>query len=107
MQGIQKNGILTCTNCMRTFEDPTQVKANISLDEVCCKKQKAEGRRKGLPPKEKREMVNNTVAHIQNGSAKTYTLNTHTITQMMMIVLAFRLSILPGESRGRVRQKGG
>jgi hypothetical protein len=74
-----------------TFEDPTQVKANISLDEVCCKKQKAEGRRKGSPPKEKREMVNNTVAHIQNGSAKTYTLNTHTITQMMIIVLAFVL----------------
>jgi hypothetical protein len=74
-----------------TFEDPTQVKANISLDEVCCKKQKAEGRRKGLPPKEKREMVNNTVAHIQNGSAKIYTLNTYTITQMMIIVLAFLL----------------
>src|SRR5260370_40657426 len=75
-----------------TFEDPTQVKANISLDEVCCKKQKAEGRRKGSPPKEKREMVNNAVAHIQNGAAKTYTLNTHTITQMMIIVLAFLLS---------------
>lgn len=74
-----------------TFEDPTQVKANISLDEVCCKKQKAEGRRKGSPSKEKREMVNNTVAHIQNGAAKTYTLNTHTITQMMIIVLAFVL----------------
>ena len=36
-------------------------------------------------------MVNNTVAHIQNGAAKTYTLNTHTITQMMIIVLAFVL----------------
>ena len=38
-----------------TFEDPTQVKANISLDEVCCKKQKAEGRKKDSSPKEKRE----------------------------------------------------
>ncbi len=75
-----------------TFEDPTQVKANISLDDVCCKKQKAEGRRKGSPPKEKREMVNNTVAHIQNGAEKTYTLNTPNIIQMMRIVLAFLLS---------------
>jgi len=74
-----------------TFEDPTQVKANISLDDVCCKKQKAEGRRKGSPPKEKREMVNNTVAHLQNGSNKTYTLNTYNIMQMMKFVLAFLL----------------
>jgi hypothetical protein len=36
-------------------------------------------------------MVNNTVAHIQNGASKTYTLNTPDITQMMIIVLAFLL----------------
>jgi hypothetical protein len=56
------------------------------------KKQKAEGRKKGSPAKEKREMVNNTVAHIQNKEAKTYTLNTSTVSQMMTIVLAFLLS---------------
>jgi hypothetical protein len=89
--GNPKGRHIDVCHLQETFEDTTQVKANISLDEVCCKKQKAEGRRKGLPPKEKREMVNNTVAHIQNGSAKTYTLNTHTITQMMIIVLAFLL----------------
>jgi hypothetical protein len=74
-----------------TFEDLSAIKANISIDDVCCKKQKAKGRKKGSPPKEKREMVNNTVAHIQNGAAKTYTLNTHTITPMMIVVLAFLL----------------
>jgi hypothetical protein len=72
-----------------TFEDPKQVRANISLDDVCCKKQKEEGRNKGAPPKEKREMVYNTVAHIQNGDFQAYTLNTANITQMMIIVLAF------------------
>jgi hypothetical protein len=74
-----------------TFEDPQSVKANISLDDVCCKKQKAQGRKKGSPAKEKREMVYNTVAHIQSGASKTYTLNTSTITQMMILVLAFLL----------------
>ena len=75
-----------------TFEDPYSVNANISLDDVCCKKQKAGGRKKGSPVKEKREMVYSTIAHIQNGASKTYTLNTSTITQMMIIMLAFLLS---------------
>jgi len=47
--------------------------------------------KKGSPPKEKREMVYNTVAHIQNRESKTYTLNTPNITQMMIVVLAFLL----------------
>jgi len=46
---------------------------------------------KGSPPKEKREMVYNTVAHIQDKASKTYTVNTSTIPQMMIIVLAFLL----------------
>jgi hypothetical protein len=75
-----------------TFEDPNAIKANISIDDVCCKKQKASGRKKGSQPKEKREMVYNTIAHIQNKEAKSYTLNTSTIQQMMVIVLAFLLS---------------
>jgi len=75
-----------------TFEDPSSVKANISIDDVCCKKQKASGRKKGSPPKEKREMVYNTVAHIQDKESKTYTLNTSTIQQMMIIMLAFLVS---------------
>src|SRR5947207_11713051 len=37
-------------------------------------------------------MVYNTVAHIQNKESKTYTLNTSTISQMMIVVLAFLLS---------------
>lgn len=82
---------ITLSELHEAFEDPTQVKANISLDDVCCKKQKAGDRRKGSPSKEKREMVNNTVAHIQNRIKATYTLNTPTIAQMMIIVLAFLL----------------
>ena len=75
-----------------TFENPEKVKANISLDDVCCKKQKAEGRKKGSPSKATREMVNNTVAHIQSGASQTYTLNTSNITHMMIVVLAFLLN---------------
>jgi len=75
-----------------SFEDPHAIKANISIDDVCCKKQKAEGRKKGSAPKEKREMVNNTVVHIQDKEAKTYMLNTSDVAQMMPIVLAFLLS---------------
>jgi hypothetical protein len=75
-----------------TFEDPRAIKANISVDDVCCKKQKAEGRKKGSPAKERRAMVNNTVAHIQNTGAKTYMLNTPDVPHMMRIVLAFLLS---------------
>src|SRR5205823_1454781 len=62
------------------------------IDDVCCKKQKAEGRKKGSRPKEKREMVNNTVVHIQNKEAKVYTAVSPTVSQMMPIVLAFLLS---------------
>jgi hypothetical protein len=75
-----------------TFEDPNVIKANISIDDVCCKKQKAEGRKKGSPCKEKREMVNNTVAHIQNKESNVYTAVSPTVSQMMLIVLAFLLS---------------
>ena len=75
-----------------TFEDPNAIKANISIDDVCCKKQKAEGRKKGSPSKEKREMVNNTVVHIQEKELKVYTAVSPTVSQMMVIVLAFLLS---------------
>src|SRR5437879_4643103 len=37
-------------------------------------------------------MVHNTLDHIQDKESKTYTLNTSTISQMMIIVLAFLLS---------------
>jgi hypothetical protein len=91
-RGQEKEKHIDMSKLHETFEDPSAIKANISIDDVCCKKQKAEGRRKGSPPKEKREMVNNTVAHIQNKEAKIYTLNTSTVSQMMTIVLAFLLS---------------
>ena len=75
-----------------TFEDPTQVKALISVDDVLCKKQKASGRKRGLPPPKKKERVQNTVAHIQRRKGETYTLTTATIAQMMIVLLAFLLS---------------
>jgi hypothetical protein len=68
-QGKEKH--IDLSELRETFEDPNAIKANISIDDVCCKKQKAEGRKKGSPAKEKREMMNNTVAHMQNKEAKT------------------------------------
>ncbi|HYT45447.1 MAG TPA: hypothetical protein VEP90_24170, partial [Methylomirabilota bacterium] len=91
-RGQEKEKQIDISELHEMFEDPNAIKANISIDDVCCKKQKAEGRKKGSPAKEKREMVNNTVAHIQNKESKTYTLNTATVSQMMTIVLAFLLS---------------
>jgi hypothetical protein len=91
-RGQEKEKRIDFCELQETFEDPSAVKANISIDEVCCKKQKASGRKRGSPPKGKREMVYNTVAHLQNNEAKTYTLNTSTVSQMMIIVLAFLLS---------------
>jgi hypothetical protein len=83
-----------------TFEHPASVKANISVDDVLCKKQKVSGRKKGSPPKKKKEWAKNTVAHIQSGKGETYTVTTATIAQMMIVVLAFLLSngliFLPG-----------
>jgi hypothetical protein len=72
-----------------TFEDPDQVKATISLDEVCCKKQKASERKQGSPPKAKKERITNTLAPIQSGAGETSTLNTANVTHMMILVLAF------------------
>ena len=75
-----------------TCEDPTQVKALISVDDVLCKKQKASGRKRGSPSPKKKERVKNTVAHIQSGKGETYTVTTATIAQMMMVLVAFLLS---------------
>ena len=90
--GQEKEKQIDLCQLHETFENPSAIKANISIDDVCCKKQKASGRKKGAQPKEKREMVYNTVVHIQNKEAKTYILNTPTISQMMIVVLAFLLS---------------
>jgi len=83
-----------------TFENPMQVKALISVDDVLCKKQKVSGRKKGSPSPKKKERVKNTVAHIQSGKGETYTVTTATIAQMMMVLVAFLLSnglmLIPG-----------
>jgi hypothetical protein len=91
-RGKEKENHIDLSELHESFEDPNTIKANISIDGVCCKKQKAEGRKKGSAPKEKREMVNNTVAHIQDKESKTYTAVSFTASQMMAIVLAFLLS---------------
>jgi len=91
-RGKEKEKHIELSELHEKFEDPNAIKANISIDDVCCKKQKASGRKKGSPPKEKREMVCNTVAHIQEKESKTYTLTTSTIQQMMIIMLAFLMS---------------
>jgi hypothetical protein len=91
-RGQEEEKQIDISELHETFEEPKSVKANISIDDVCCKKQKASGRKKGSPPKEKREMMYNTVAHTQDKASKTYTLNTSNIAQMMIIVLAFLMS---------------
>jgi len=91
-RGQEEEKHIELSELHETFEDPCAVKANISIDDVCCKKQKASGRKRGSPPKEKREMVYNTVAHIQNKESKVYMLNASTLSQTMTIVLAFLLS---------------
>ena len=90
--GLIKEKQIDLLELHEIFEDPNAIKANISIDDVCCKKQKAEGRKKGSPSKEKREMVNNTVVHIQDKESKVYTAVSPTVSQMMVIVLAFLLS---------------
>ncbi len=84
-----------------TCENPAQVKALISVDDVLCKKQKKSGRQKGSSSPKKKERVKNTVAHIQSRKGETYTLTTATIAQMMIVLLAFLLSNglmgLPGQ----------
>src|SRR5947207_7673627 len=72
-RGQEEEKCIDISELHETFEDPSAVKANISIDDVCCKKQKASGRKKGSAPKEKREMVFNTVAHIQDKESKAYT----------------------------------
>lgn len=91
-RGQEKEKQIDLSELHETFEDPSAIKANISIDDVCCKKQKVSGRKKGSPPKEKREMVYNTVTHIQDKVSRTYTLNTYNISQMMIIMLAFLIS---------------
>ncbi len=84
-----------------TCEDPTKVKALISVDDVLCKKQKVSGRKRGSSPPKKKERVKNTVAHLQRRKGETYTMTTATIAQMMIVLLAFLLSnglmIVPGQ----------
>ena len=51
--GQEKEKHIDISELHETFEDPSAIKANISIDDVCCKKQKAEGRKKGSPVQRK------------------------------------------------------
>jgi hypothetical protein len=97
---LPKERQLEVESLQDTFENPMQVKALISVDDVLCKKQKVSGRKKGSPSPKKKERVKNTVAHIQSGKGETYTVTTATIAQMMMVLVAFLLSngliLIPG-----------
>jgi hypothetical protein len=44
-RGQEKEKQIDLSELHESFEDPSAVKANISIDDVCCKKQKAEGSR--------------------------------------------------------------
>ncbi len=45
-RGQEKEKLISISELHETFEDLDTIKANISIDDVCCKKQKAEGRKK-------------------------------------------------------------
>jgi hypothetical protein len=87
--GKEKDLQIDLSELHETFEDPEQIKANISLDDVLSKKQKESNREKGAPSKDKKEFVKNTVAHLQNGENASYILNAPGIETIMILVLAF------------------
>lgn len=47
--GQEKEKHIDLSALCETFEDPSAIKANIAVDDVCCKKQKVSGRKKGTP----------------------------------------------------------
>ena len=96
--GKDENLQIELSELHETFEDPKNIKANISLDAVLSKRQKESNRQKNAPSKEKKEFVKNTVAHLQNGENATYLLNAASIDKILILVLAFLLEnrLLPG-----------
>jgi len=73
------------------LEDPTLVKANLSLDGVGCKQQKARGRSKGAPKKARRETVEHQVAHLQDGASHSYTFTAASLCDLLQEIHAFLL----------------
>jgi hypothetical protein len=73
------------------FEDPALLKANLSLDGVGCKHQKACGRSKGAAKKARRETVQHQVAHLQDGASHTYTFTAASLSDLLPEIHAFLL----------------
>ena len=73
------------------LEDPALVKANLSLDGVGCKQQKADGRRKGAPNKAKRETVQHQVAHLQESASRSFTFTAASLCDLLQEIHAFLL----------------
>ena len=94
----EKGVDIDLSELQETFEDPGQVKANISLDDVLAKKQKESNREKYSSSKDKRAFVKNTVAHLQNGEQEKYILHAGNLDKLLILMLAFLLSngIHPG-----------
>lgn len=90
--GKEKELQIVLAELQETFEDKDGIKANVSLDDVLSKKQKEADREKGSKTKEKKEFVKNTVTHIQSSENATYVLNTASLQQMMIVLLAFLLN---------------
>ncbi len=67
------------------YEDPGQT-VNISIDDVCAKKQKE--KRSDNPPEDDRKRVHTTVSHIQHQSAS-YTLAGNSVDQIRQFTSAF------------------
>lgn len=89
--GKESSRQLSWEETAHLYEDPALVKANLSLDGVGCKKQKASGRSKDAPKKTKRETVEHQVAHLQDGASHPYTLTAASLPDLLQEVHAFLL----------------
>lgn len=73
----------------QVYEDP-QITVNVSIDDVGVKKQKENGRTPDKQQKEKREYVQNTIAHVEKGNNR-YILNGSSSEHVLKLLLAFLL----------------
>jgi len=74
------------------YEDPAHT-VNISIDDVCVKEQKDKRgvQELGTSQEKKRNLLHNTIAHIQK-EGLSYTINSHSIKMALRIVLGFLLN---------------
>jgi len=73
-----------------SYEDPEET-VNITIDDVCVKKQKETREKQRAPKKEKRQSVNNTIVHVEKGG-RSYRLNGYGSKATLCFLIAFILN---------------